>query len=109
MSDKSDLEKRFEAAKKEFDKEIAPLQKEADDLQKNMIAISEKHGIPFQSNISCLWNNYVPGSFRDLFPELDPNSCEDENCEEDHAEFLYQFDVQLNQYSESGWEHSDVC
>lgn len=56
--------------------------------------ISEETGVPFSSGISFLSQSYMPGSFRDKFPEVD-------------TEFRNSITDAYGEYD--GWQHSAVC
>lgn len=71
MKDKEELEKEFkdtfEQHSQEIELKLAAAEKALDEARE----LSEKHGIPFDTTISYLYNQYVPNSMKQKFPEID--------------------------------------
>lgn len=99
--DVDDLDKEDTALEAEFRKvaegalkEIQAKVSEASRLLSEAVAISEKYGIPFSSEVSFLGQPYKPTSFESKFGEID-------------SDFV---DSVTGAYcSYEGWQHSDVC
>lgn len=60
------------------------------------VALSEKHGIPFNSEVSFLGQSYFPNSFKDKYDGVD-------------SDLVYAITDASSEYGYGGWEHSDVC
>lgn len=59
------------------------------------VKLSEKYGVPFESNITPLSMSYTPANIDERFQELD-------------SEQVYNLvGAYLNEYE--GWEHSSIC
>jgi hypothetical protein len=94
MTEQSDLEKEFKESAEKYSRLIAAKVAQACQLLSEACAISEEHGIPFDSNISFLSQGYVPDSFATKFKGLD-------------REIMYEVTGVYNEYE--GWQHSQVC
>lgn len=99
--DMDDLDKEDTALELEFRKVAESALKEIQDkvsqasaLLSEAVALSEKHGIPFYSEVSFLAQSYKPTSFESKFSEVD-------------SDFVYSVTNASSSYA--GWEHSDVC
>ena len=66
-------------------------------LLSEAVALSEEHGIPFNSEVSFLGQSYFPNSFKEKYKgELD-------------SDLVYSITDASSEYGYGGWEHSDVC
>lgn len=91
----ADLEKEFKATAESVTKKISVKLALASKFLSEAVALSEKYGIPFDTNISFLSQSYLPDSFEDKYPEVDTELVE---------ELTGVYDMEY-----SGWQHSQVC
>lgn len=90
----STLEREFRNAANEVLVKIREKVVAASKLLDEAVELSEKHGIPFSSEISFLGQPYKPTTFDEKYGEID-------------ADFV---DSVTGAYCEyEGWQHSDVC
>jgi hypothetical protein len=65
-------------------------------LLEEAVALSEAHGIPFNSEISFLGQSYFPESFQEKYGDV-------------NSDIVYAITEATSEYGDAGWEHSDVC
>lgn len=92
----SPIEREFRIKSKEISEAIDKKIDEASAALGEAVKLSEKHGIPFRSNISFLDQGYSPSTTRSIYSELD-------------KEFVRTITGVYNEYDGEGWEHSAVC
>ncbi len=94
----NDLEREFRTASSDILSDIQRKVKAASKLLQDAVDLSEKHGIPFSSEISFLGQSYFPTTFSDKYGELE-------------ADFVDAITGATTAYygEDAGWEHSDVC
>ncbi len=97
--DTSPLEQEFRTLMETVGEQIKGKVSEANRLLGEAVALAVEYGIPFNSNISQLGQNYVPASFRSKFPDVDA-----EVVEELTGVSTYRLDA-----SADGWEESQLC
>lgn len=90
----SELEREFRAKANEVLTLIREKCAASAALLSEAVALSEAHGIPFNSEVSFLGQSYSPKSFQEKYGEVD-------------GDLVYSITEASNSYS--GWEHSDVC
>lgn len=92
----SQLELEFRSLKDLIGREINAHLSNAQRLLNEALDISEKHGVPFFSEVSHLPQTYVPRSFPDRFGSMDMDRVEE------------MMDANIDP-SQDGWERSAVC
>jgi len=92
----SDLEKQFRQTASKALKLIHAKVAEAETALSEACDISEKYGVPFDSNISFLSQSYSPDTMEEKFPNVD-------------LSFINEITGSSNEYGYGGWEHSAVC
>lgn len=97
MEEKS-LEEEFRDLYNAHIEEIMEEINKASAALKKAVALSEKYGVPFNSSIYWVSNNYIPKSYTESkFKGLE-------------AEVLEEIAQVYNEYGVSqGWEHSEFC
>jgi hypothetical protein len=93
--DNSSLEDKFKAEYDVHFKEIEDNLIKASKYLSDAIAIAEEHGIPFRSEISFLYNDYVPESFESKWKGISRSEV---------ATLTEVYD-----FNGSSWLHSAVC
>lgn len=89
----SDLEKEFTVLHNQVGDLIREKVETAQVLLNEAIKLSDEHGIPFETSLSYIDNQYIPSSFKRKFAHLD----------QDFLESLGIYNT------DSGWQHSDIC
>jgi len=93
-----ELEAEFRKTYNEVGPHIEALLKDAMSLLDAAVELSEKHGIPFEANISPLSQSYTPTSYEKKFAGLSQDFVVDLTDAYPGGE-----------YGGDGWEHSAVC
>lgn len=91
----SDLEKEFKVTAEKVTEEINQKLNLASNYLSEAVRLSEKHGIPFDTNISFLGQSYTPKSFDSKYADVDSELVE---------ELTGVYDMEYD-----GWLHSAVC
>lgn len=90
----SKLEEKFREAMASADTEIESHLKIARSALAQAVAVSEKYGVPFRSDIVEMGRDrqYVPNSYSQKWENLD-------------REVLEEFDLYIGRYHDTGWEY----
>ena len=67
----------------------------ADTILSQAVELSEELGVPFNSNISPLYNSYIPKTFQTKFPKVTIE--------------LVQNLIDSEDWHSCGWKHSQIC
>ncbi len=108
----SDLETEFRAAYEEATALMKARERQAVALLNEIVAISEKTGVPFDAEISPLSQVYRPGSFEDKWGKTEIESRSVKSKYSDNYYDITIFDIVSNEASSGeheGWQHSSVC
>lgn len=92
----SELEREFRTEANAHLSEIINLAEQASKILSKAVDLSEKYGIPFDSPVSFLGQSYFPTSFSSRWSDVS-------------NDLVYSITKASSEYSNEGWEHSDVC
>lgn len=92
------IERAFREINEKASEEIEKHLSDATDALSKALDLSEKYGIPFDTNISFLSNTYTPDSLKKLHPKVSKEFIEEVTGAYSEDDFEY-----------GGWRHSAVC